>query len=131
LHPDVKSVLEALPIQSHGRALQGPQGGKINVDRTREKFVRSVINPLSEQFTTPTGEVGFKHARFHSFRHYFISQAFVCGATEAEIMEWVGHRDSKTVAIYRHLRNEDAQRRMRQINFVRPVVTPDGPVEQS
>jgi len=56
LHPDIKSLLQDLPIQKHGRALHGPQGGKINVDRTREKFVRSVINPLSEQFTTPNGD---------------------------------------------------------------------------
>jgi len=32
-------------------------------------------------------------------------------------MAWVGHRDSKMVTHYRHLRDEDGQRKMKQINF--------------
>jgi hypothetical protein len=53
----------------------------------------------------------------HSFRHAFVSQAFLDGASEGEIREWVGHTNSRIVERYRHLRNEDAQRKMRQIDF--------------
>tara|TARA_R110002072_G_C7978872_1_gene535943 strand:+ start:898 stop:2118 length:1221 start_codon:yes stop_codon:yes gene_type:complete len=127
LHPEVKALLSQLTRSKHGNVLSGPTGRKIREDRIREKFVDFVIEPLSEEFPTSDGEIGFKHARFHSFRHYFISQAFISGATEGEIMDWVGHRDSKTVSIYRHLRNEDAQRRMQLINFIRPEAELDGP----
>lgn len=126
LHPDLKLLLSELPRSSHGRVLTGPKGGLIKVDRAREKFVEHVIKPLSSRFPTPEGEIGFKHARFHSFRHFFVSQAFIAGATEAELMSWVGHRDSKTVSLYRHLRNEDSQRRMQQITFLRPDKTLNG-----
>lgn len=126
LHPDVRLLLEQLPREKHGHVLVGPKGGKIKEDRIRERFVDQVITPLSVSFPTPKGETGFEHARFHSFRHYFISQAFIAGVTEAEIMEWVGHRDSKTVAIDRHLRNEDSLRRMEQIHFVTRA-NPEGP----
>ena len=40
------------------------------------------------------------------------------GASEGEIKEWLGHADSKMVEHYRHLRDEDAQRKMRQIDFL-------------
>jgi integrase len=129
LHPAIKSLLTRLPRVKHGHVLTGPKGGKINEDRIRERFVEQVIKPLEDSFPTPQGEIGFEHARFHSFRHYFISQAFISGATEAEIMDWVGHRDSRTVAIYRHLRNEDSLRRMEQIEFLRPDTKLDGPEE--
>jgi integrase len=127
MHPEVKLLLGQLTRPQHGNVLSGPTGRKIREDRIREKFVDLVIEPLSEQYPTLDGEIGIEHARFHSFRHYFISQAFISGATEGEIMDWVGHRDSKTVSIYRHLRNEDAQRRMQLINFIRAEAELDGP----
>jgi hypothetical protein len=37
-------------------------------------------------------EIGFEHGRLRSFRHFFVSQAFICGASEGEIREWVWHR---------------------------------------
>jgi len=129
LNLEARSLLSQLTREKHGKVLCGPTGRAIREDRIREKFVKFVIEPLAKQFPTPEGEFGFEHARFHSFRHYFISQAFIGGATEGEIMDWVGHRDSKTVSIYRHLRNEDAQRRMNQINFVRSEPSLDGPEE--
>ena len=129
LHPDIRSRLESLPRRSHGRVLTGPKGGMVKPDRAREKFVDHIIESLKTRFPTPKGELGFEHARFHSFRHFFVSQAFIAGATEAEIMSWVGHRDSKTVALYRHLGNKDIQRKMQQINFIRPEENLDGPEE--
>jgi integrase len=68
--------------------------------------------------TASRGEVGFEHATPHSFRHYFCSQAFAEGAAEADIRDWLGHRDSKMVAHYRHLSDADSQRKMQQINFL-------------
>ncbi len=129
LHPDIRPLLDTLPRRSHGRVLTGPKCGMVKPDRAREKFVDHIIEALKTRFPTPKGELGFEHARFHSFRHFFVSQAFIAGATEAEIMSWVGHRDSKTVALYRHLGNKDVQRKMQQINFIRPDMKLDGPEE--
>jgi integrase len=39
-------------------------------------------------------------------------------ASEGEIKEWLGHADSKMVEHYRHLRSEDAQRKMQQVDFL-------------
>jgi integrase len=61
--------------------------------------------------------VGFEHGRLHSFRHYFVSQAFLGGVSEGEIREWVGHRDSRIVERYRHLRNDEARKKMNKIEF--------------
>ena len=47
-----------------------------------------------------------------------MSQAFLGGASEGEIREWVGHADSKMVEHYRHLGRKDAMRKMEMINFV-------------
>jgi integrase len=66
----------------------------------------------------PAGETGFEHGRLHSFRHFFCSQAFLDGASEGEIREWLGHADSRMVEHYRHLRGDDAQRKMAQIDFL-------------
>ena len=46
------------------------------------------------------------------------TEAFRQGATEAEVMDWVGHRESKMVHHYRHLRPDDSQSRMRKIDFL-------------
>ena len=54
------------------------------------------------------------------FRHFFVSQCFLGGASEGEIREWVGHADSKMVEHYRHLGRKDALAKMEQINFVAP-----------
>jgi integrase len=42
----------------------------------------------------------------------------IAGASKGEVREWLGHRDSKIVERYRHLRSEDAQRRMNQTDFL-------------
>jgi hypothetical protein len=42
-------------------------------------------------------------------------------------MEWLGHRDSKMVAHYRHLRDEDSQRKMQQIDFLGTVERTERP----
>jgi len=69
-------------------------------------------------WSAPAGEIGFEHRRLHSFRHFLCSQCFLGGASEGEIKEWLDHADSKMVEHYRHLRCEDAQRKMNQIRFL-------------
>lgn len=81
-------------------------------------FIRDVIKPLTPQFPTAVGEIRFEHGRLHSFRHFFRSVCLISGASEGEVREWLGHADSKTVEHYRHLRAEDARRRMDQIHFL-------------
>ena len=54
----------------------------------------------------------------HGLRHFFVSEAYRNGATEAQLLEWVGHRDSEILRRDRHLRPDDGQRHMRQINFL-------------
>jgi integrase len=81
-------------------------------------FIREVIKSLAKQFPSPPGEIGFADGRVHSFRHVFVSQAFLHRAGEGEIKEWVGHRDSRIVERYRHLSNEDAKQKMSRIHFL-------------
>lgn len=81
-------------------------------------FKEQVIKPLAKDFVTVDGEIGFKDGTFHSFRHFFCSQCFLGGASEGEVREWLGRRDSKIVERYRHLRADEAQRKMSQIDFL-------------
>lgn len=127
IHPLLRSVLEQMPQHSDGRLFHGPRGGKLKPDTVRRILIRDVLEPLKKRFPTPPGEIGFEHGRLHSFRHYFVSQAFLSGASEGEIQEWVGHQDSKMVAHYRHLRNEDSQRKMQRIQILGTMDAPDGP----
>jgi site-specific recombinase XerD len=87
----------------------------------RNVLKREVIERLKGRFPTPAGEIGFEHGRVHSFRHYFCSHAFLHGAAEADIKDWLGYRDLKMVAHYRHLRSEDSQHKMQQIDFLGSV----------
>ncbi len=118
INPRLRQVLIDLPRHVDGRLLHGPRGAKLKPSRVLKVLLRDVIAPLKERFPTPPGEIGFEHGRVHSFRHFFVSEAFRQGATDGEVMEWVGHRDSKMVAHYRHLRKADSHRRMEQIDFL-------------
>ena len=95
-----------------------------NLTQSGSFCVRKVITPLKNRFPTPAGEVGFEHACPHSFRHYFVSEAFRRGATEPWIMQWVGHRESRIVARYRHLRDDDGQREMARLDLLRSPSEP-------
>ena len=123
IHPDLKTVLIQLPHHPDGQLFHGPRGGRLKPDTARRCFVSEVIKPLTRQFPTPRGEIGFEHARFHSFRHYFVSQAFLCDASEGEIREWVGHSDSRIVERYRHLRDKDAQMKMQRLQLINTNAT--------
>ncbi len=118
IHPRLRDLLHNLKRTPDGYVFHSQRGCRLRPNNALHTFIEEVIEPLKEQFATPAGEIGFEHARLHSFRHFFCSQAFLGGASEGEIREWLGHADSKMVEHYRHLRNEDAQRKMKQIDFV-------------
>lgn len=118
IHPRLCGILSNMARGSDGRVFRAARGGPLRPNNTLHVFIRDVIEKLKERFPTPTGETGFEHGRLHSFRHFFVSQAFLGGASEGEIREWVGHADSKMVEHYRHLGRKDALRRMEQISFV-------------
>lgn len=118
IHPRLRELLTKLPRAADGRVFHSERGVRLRPNNVLHVFIRDVIKPLRGGFTTPEGEIGFEHGRLHSFRHFFVSQAFLGGASEGEIREWVGHADSKMVEHYRHLGRKDALRRMEQISFV-------------
>jgi integrase len=118
IHPHLKQVLVGLKHSSDGYVFHAQQGGRLHSRNVLEAFISKVIEPLKKRFPTAEGDIGFEHGRLHSFRHFFCSQAFLGGASEGEIREWLGHKESAMVEHYRHLRGEDAQRKMAQIEFV-------------
>ena len=118
LNAEFRKIVENLPHHADGLVFHGPQGGRLKPDTVRNALVREVITPLKDKFPTAPGEIGFEHGRLHSFRHYFVSEAFRRGATEPWIMQWVGHRESRIVARYRHLRDDDAQREMARLDLL-------------
>jgi integrase len=118
IHPDLRKLLATIPRKTDGYVLHAAKGGRLHARNVLEAFIDGVIEPLKKTFPTLDGDVGFEHGRLHSFRHFFTSQAFLGGASEGEIREWLGHADSRMVEHYRHLRSEDAQRKMSQVDFL-------------
>jgi integrase len=118
IHPHLGGILSKMTRGADGRVFHAERGGRLRPNNVLHVFIRDVVEKLKAKFPTPVGETGFEHGRLHSFRHFFVSQAFLGGTSEGEIREWVGHADSKMVEHYRHLGQKDALRRMEQINFV-------------
>lgn len=118
IHSRLREMLNGLKRQPDGRVLHAARGGKLLPRNVLATFIEKVIEPLKKQFPTPEGEIGFEHGRLHSFRHFFCSQSFLSGATEGEVRDWLGHADSKITNHYRHLRSDDAVRRMERIEFL-------------
>lgn len=125
LHHELSRMLQNMPRWSDGLVLHDPCGGPLEYDVVYTTLLNDVLQPLAKRFPVPPGEVGFSSTRPHSFRHFFCSQTFLGGASEGEVMDWMGHTCSKMVARYRHIREQDSRRRMQQINFVDAV--PDVP----
>lgn len=117
VHRQLRWVLERLPRRADGRVLGGARGGRIDPDKVLTSLKRNLLGPLKHKFPTPPGEIGFEHAGVHSFRHYFVTEAFAGGASETEVMDWVGHRDSRIVRRYRHLRGNVSRQRMEGLSF--------------
>ena len=118
MHPAFRDVLAALPRHRDGLIFHGQQGGLLSDRRVLEALQGRVIETLKHEFPTPQGEAGFADGTVHGLRHYFCSEAYRGGARDAELLEWLGHRDSVILNLYRHLRREDSHRRMQQINFL-------------
>ena len=97
--------------------LVGKDGRKRSYSHTLTPFIDHIIKPLTTEFPPPKGELGFKDGRFHSFRHFFVSECFDAGIPECDIKDWVGHSESKIVALYRHIRCESAKAKMSLGNF--------------
>jgi integrase len=118
IHPSFRQVLERLPKANDGLVFHGPRGGHLHARNNLQTLQSQVIEPLKATFPTPPGEVGFEHAVIHSFRHFFCSEAFRQGASEAQVLEWLGNRDSNMIKIYRHLRPDDSKAKMNGIDFL-------------
>ena len=127
IHPRVRELLGRLHHSQDGRLFHGPKGGRLKPDTVRNVFVREVIAVLKSRFSTPTGEIGFEHARLHSFRHFFVSQAFMQGAREGEVKDWVGHKDSRVVELYRHLSKDESRYKMEQLDLLGDHLATDVP----
>ena len=121
IHPRLREMFLKMKREPDGRVFHAPRGGQIRPRNVLSVFISDVIDKLKAKFPTPAGEIGFEHGRLHSFRHFFVSQCFLGGASEGEIREWVGHADSKMVEHYRHLGRKDALEKMEQITFVTPA----------
>ncbi|MEX2140543.1 MAG: tyrosine-type recombinase/integrase [Pirellulales bacterium] len=118
LHPAFRGVLESLPRNRDGLIFHGPRGGRLHARNNLEFLKTQVIKPLADKFPTPSGEIGFEHGVIHSFRHFFCSEAFRGGASEAEVLDWLGDRDSNMIKVYRHLRPDDSKAKMNRIDFL-------------
>ena len=117
LNSELRPVLEAMPQHVDGYVFHGPLGGRLKADTVRTVLIREVLTPLSDRFPTLEGEVGFKDGRLHSFRHFFCSLCANKNVPQQMVMRWLGHRDSKLVAHYYHLHDEEAQRQMEKIQL--------------
>jgi integrase len=118
LNLSLRKLLLQRPHHRDGIVFRGKNGGKLDDRRVLEALQGRVIKPLVEEFPTPVGEIGFKDGTVHGLRHFFVSEAYRNGATDAELAAWLGHRDSQLLRIYRHLRPEDGQRKMTKIDFL-------------
>ena len=122
LSTEFRSVLLQLEPKRVGTIFHGPLGAKIKPDTVRNILIREVLTPLECQFPTEQGSVGFKDGRLHSFRHYFCSACANNNVPELMVMNWLGHSDSAMVHHYYHANNQEAQRRMSEINFIGTTV---------
>ncbi len=129
LNPELRPVLEAMSRNTDGYVFHGPLGGRLKADTVRNILIRDVLKPLANQFPTPGGEFGFKDGRLHSFRHFFCSLCANNNVPQQMVMRWLGHRDSKLVAHYYHLHDEEAQRQMQKIQLRGSGVATDSSAE--
>lgn len=81
------------PRYQHGNEPHSPNTVGKQFRRARDQW-----NTMQEERKAPTLE----HFRFHDLRHTALSGAGQHGATDAELMKYGGHSDSRTVQIYQH-----------------------------
>lgn len=117
VHPRLLEVLRTLRSKD-AFVFHGPRGGRLKPDTVRRLLIREVLTPLTGRFPTPEGELGFADGRLHSFRHYFCSTCANENIPEKMLMVWLGHADSEMVRHYYHLHDDEARRRMNELNFL-------------
>ena len=132
IHPNLLVVLQGIPHHADGRVFHGPEGGILKPDTVRLCLVREAINPLKEKFPSASDEEGFASGRLHSIRHYFCSMSADAGVPEQMLMRWLGHKESRMVRHYYHVRERASQEQMIKLNLVgsaaallRPVGSPN------
>ena len=123
IHDDLLAVLIRTPRHRDGYVFHGPRGGRLKPDTARNVLVRDVITPLTGEFPTPDVEIGFKHGRLHSFRHYFCSACANSNVAAQAVMNWLGQQDCEMVRYYYHLYSTEARRQMNNVKF---ADEPDG-----
>ena len=118
INPDLLVVLEKLPRHPDGRVFHGPRGGHLKPDTARLTLISDVITPLKEKFPDLPDELNFSSGRLHSFRHFFVSAAADAGIPEQMLMAWLGHKSSRMIRHYYHLRQKASQEQMTKLNLV-------------
>ena len=114
---DLKPVLQSIGRHADGYVFHGPLGGRLKADTVRNLFIRAVLKPLAAEYPTGDDEIGFRDGRLHSFRHFFCSLCANRNVAQQVVMKWLGHQDSKLVAHYYHLNDDEARRQMRRITL--------------
>lgn len=130
IHPRLRALLNSLPIRKDGALFAGPFGQPITYDALHQAFVDKVIEPVSLHLPADEQEE-FRRGRFHSFRHFFVSQALLRGVSEGELRDWIGHRDTRLIELYRHLAAHESRRRMEQLDLLGDVAGAGGPPRSS
>ncbi|CAN5277383.1 hypothetical protein BH11PLA2_BH11PLA2_30930 [soil metagenome] len=117
INPELRPLLESISRKPDGFVFHGPRGGRLKADTVRNILIRDVLKPLAKKFPTPEGENGFADGRLHSFRHFFCSLCANRQVPQQVVMKWLGHQDSKLVAHYYHLHDDEARRQMMKIKL--------------
>ncbi len=117
INPELLPIFASIARKADGVVFHGPRGGRLKADTIRNILIRDVLKPLAKKFPTPAGEIGFAHGRLHSFRHFFCSLCANNRVSQQMLMGWLGHQDSRLIARYYHLNDDEARRQMQNIKL--------------
>ncbi len=120
ISPELRPVLEQMPQSRDELMFHGPLGGRLKSDTVRNRLVQTVLPAVAKAFQNRGMATQIEKGRLHSFRHYFCSECASHIPDMLMVMNWLGHKDSKMVRHYYHLRDSRAQTEMKKINFTRP-----------
>lgn len=126
IDPSIRQMIERLPLMKDGLLFHSGEGARLRVDCVREFFVREMIKPLSSQFPTVAGKLDLNTADYMDSGTSSSRRPFINGAHEGEIKDWVGHRDSRVIELYRHLGQEDSRRKFARLVILGLRSGPDG-----
>ena len=77
------------------------------------------IGAIKKAFERARAKVGANHVRWHDLRHEAISRCFEAGWTAEQVMDFSGHRDIKSLLIYRHIHVSDSVAMLRRLEAQR------------